>query len=154
MLNELTRHFDFSVDFFGNINPLIFSKNNKIKFDFKFHGFIPYNDLVKKYQESNYLINIFNADQRHGFPSKLYDLISIGKPIINIYNSYVIYETYKPRFNHQAMFDFYNINQIDNLILFLSKNRNLRLPYNEIFRNYYHNTPEYFLNQIMNLISK
>ena len=86
LFNEVAKDPEIDVRFAGRLEALseeeLFPKNGNIQYLGKLSG----DDLAKAYAETDVLINIGNSVDNQ-MPSKIFEYISTGKPIINIYKS-------------------------------------------------------------------
>lgn len=71
------------LDLYGNISEELLPTG---KSNVHYHGLIDYNSLIKEYAQADVLVFIDNA---YGYqvPGKLLEVISIGKPVLFIYNN-------------------------------------------------------------------
>lgn len=86
LFNEVAKDPEITVTFAGHLEDLpeeeLFPKSGKIQYLGKLSG----DDLAKNYAETDVLINIGNSVDNQ-MPSKIFEYISTGKPIINIFKS-------------------------------------------------------------------
>lgn len=55
--------------------------------NFRHIGMLSFDDLQKQYNESDFLINIDNADPNQQSPGKIFEYMLLDKPILNFYES-------------------------------------------------------------------
>ena len=86
LFNEVAKDPEITVTFAGHLEDLpeeeLFPKESNIRY----LGVLKGDDLAKNYAETDVLINIGNSVDNQ-MPSKIFEYISTGKPIINIYKS-------------------------------------------------------------------
>ncbi len=86
LFSEVAKDPEITVTFAGHLEGLpeeeLFPKDGNIQYLGKLSG----DDLAKAYAETDVLINIGNSVDNQ-MPSKIFEYISTGKPIINIYKS-------------------------------------------------------------------
>lgn len=113
------------------------------------HNILPIDKIHEVMKEADILINLGN-NIREQKPSKIYEYIATGKPIINIHYEGISYS---------EIFDKYtlsiNINQdnanidldTDRFVRFCITNANLKTEEEEILENFRDSTPEYVSNK-------
>lgn len=109
------------------------------------HGAVTVDKVHSALQQADILVNVGNVIQEQ-LPSKIYEYISAGKPIINLFSNNLSYENiYKDYPSYlQINQDDPNIEQ--NKMLFLNfclTNKNRVFNYNELEKLYKVSTPEY-----------
>jgi hypothetical protein len=136
----------------GNCNSYIKRKAEVCKFII-FHGEVQKNIADNAVSNSHVLLSIGNTDISQ-FPSKIFEYISTGKPIIHTFKSpedpvIKILAKYKNSLviNESNGID---INLIDEIIRFLKKIK--EVPYDLVENLYIEATPKYVVNQILSVI--
>jgi len=107
------------LDLYGNISEELIPLNNP---NINFYGVIDHKRLVKKYAQSDVIVFIDNAFG-YQVPGKLFEVISIGKPVLFIYsnsNSPSLY--YIAKLSHVIMVE----NDVEKISLKLNEIRNLK----------------------------
>lgn len=105
----------------GNCGDIIASAKEEFGLDIQQKGTIAKEQLLIEYQKVDVLVNISNNNIK-ATPSKVFELLSTGKPIINIVynksdNTKQIFDKYMMAYN---MLAYENISsQIDGLVMFL-----------------------------------
>lgn len=138
----------------GNCADIINEFKDKAKFKIVEHGMVPHEEIVSAMMASDFLINISNKTQNI-VPSKIFELFSIGKPIVNFISN--------PDDITKEYFDKYpcvrNINQweepskyYDKLQSFIKSETGKQYNLSEIREKYFENTPEYFANIFESII--
>lgn len=85
MLNELgtvCEHFKVSLYVTGDCVQKILELSKTTKYELNVNGLISHDDLITKMDEADILVNINNNNQI-AVPSKIFEIASFGKPIIN-----------------------------------------------------------------------
>lgn len=142
----------------GQENLIKEYSNGKLKDRLEHLGKISNEQSVAFMQTSDFLINIGNT-MLNQIPSKLFDYISTGLPIINICKnqncptiSYL--EKYGLALNLVETDDEEIFNkQVSKLEEFIEKNKGKRLSFNEIKEKFMPNTPEYVGKQFLDIIN-
>lgn len=136
----------------GNCNSYIRreAKQNK---SIVFHGEVTKNNADNAILKSHILLSIGNSDISQ-LPSKIFEYISTGKPIIHTYKNPmdpVIKILAKYRYalviNESSEIDNDLINEFTDFV-----NNIIEIPYNLVENLYIEATPKYVVNQIMNVI--
>ena len=168
-IGKENRNPDLIIEFFKRL-----CKEKKIKVNLNFYGkildgykfhtyqdnFIKINhggclsrtEMIEKYKKADFLLNIDNVNQNI-IPSKIYELISMKKPILNftIYNNSIIdYYLEKYKYFISVKYDKFSKKEIENVKEFLEENRNVKIDSLEILNDYIENTPESFFSIIKN----
>lgn len=148
-----------SIHLIGNINDcaeVIYKLSKKFPDRIFTYGTIERELLYCAMEKADYLLNIGN-DLEGQVPSKIFEYMSSGKPIIHYYTKE--HDTsikYLKKFKHVYM---YNLNgddtiQTKELFHFLHENKNLKVPYHTVKKILYANTPEYVAEQVHNVLLK
>ncbi|KAB2477479.1 glycosyltransferase [Bacillus cereus] len=123
------------------INKYVKKSNGKIIN----HGAVPVNVVHSALQQADILVNIGNSVKEQ-LPSKIYEYISAGKPIVNLYQNNLSYEN--------IFKDYPSVLQInqdipftdatkEKFLLFCTENKGQDFEYNELERIYTKSTPKY-----------
>jgi len=86
LFNEAAKDSDITVTFAGHLEDLPEAELFPKKSNIRYLGVLKGEDLARNYAETDILINIGNSVDNQ-MPSKIFEYISTGKPIINIYKS-------------------------------------------------------------------
>ena len=88
MLNKISRNINIKVDIMGSgdCNDIIDDAMKKSKNIIKYHGMVNHEEVIKYIKSCDILLSIGNKESPM-MPSKIYEYISTGKPIIHIYSS-------------------------------------------------------------------
>lgn len=121
------------------------------------HGTVPLEEAFRLMQQADYLINIGNSVVNQ-IPSKIFDYISTGKPIINICKSrncptMEYFQKYSLSIN---LFEEEDIleTQRHEMEKFIRMNKGKRLEREEIRTNFERCTPEYCANQMQKIFKR
>lgn len=111
-------------------------------------GYVDQKTVVKKQKEADILVSIGNhlTGTDYSLPSKIIEYIALGKPIIHIYggaNDSVIdylgkYELGCVIYPEDRMED-----NIEKLGLFIKKSKGKLIPFEQVRKKFYHNSPDY-----------
>ena len=116
------------------------------------YSYIVRKQLLKKERSADFLINIGN-NATQMVPSKLFELIATGKPIIHFKNSdYDSCEEYLNRYPNSLIVD--NHTAIKKVEDFIKNHRGKIIPREEIERNYKENLPEYTAKIIYEVLNE
>ncbi len=118
------------------------------------HGMVPHEQIVEAMISADFLINISNKTQNI-VPSKIFELFSTGKPIINfVSNPDDISLSYFKKYPAVL-----NVNEwespqkyLEKLNAFITSEKGKQYNAEEIRKNYFENTPEYFVDILEKLI--
>ena len=157
LFNEVAKDPEIEVRFAGHLEDLseeeLFPKSGKIQYLGKLTG----DDLAKNYAETDVLINIGNSVDNQ-MPSKIFEYISTGKPIINIYKSQecptLKYLTRYPLALNLSEEDLKTdlLNKAAEVRTFIKTNSARRVPAEEIRKTFEANTFESFAASIASAI--
>lgn len=86
LFNEVAKDPEITVTFAGHLEDLPEEELFPNESNIRYLGVLKGEDLAKNYAETDVLINIGNSVDNQ-MPSKIFEYISTGKPIINIYKS-------------------------------------------------------------------
>lgn len=120
------------------------------------HGVLSIEDAMKLNAKADFLINIGNSVTNQ-VPSKIFDYISMGKPIVNICKNrncptIKYMEKYPVALNlYEEAADFDR--QLELLKEFIIENKGNEVSFSKIKDIYYDCTPEYCANELMRLIN-
>lgn len=155
VLNELCgKNQNIELNIFGKNNcNEIFNRYNS-SLEIILHGNCPHEKVKKAMDESDFLINISNKIQ-NAVPSKIFELFSTGKPIINIvFDNNDITTTYFEKYP-----SVYNIKawkpvpeQIDDIENFLKNEKGKLYDVNQIKNYFLENLPDYTVDIIEKLL--
>lgn len=149
-LDGYAKHFNkkIIVNFFGTID-----KKNLLKIDSSNiivvnHGTIKKEELVEKYAENEVLINIGNKNLSKSVPSKIFELFSTLKPIINYVfdsndNTKKYFDNYPLAFTLENNKEL-SYNEFNN---FINNYSNINLDSKTISEIYFKNTPRYLADE-------
>ena len=146
-------------DFYGLGQELITELNEyeNAKDRIKLHGFVPSKTAEEKELKSDFLVNIDNAVDSQ-VPSKIFEYISTGKPIINFYfnaNSPILdYLKDYPLCLNIKLMDGENDSSTKSIDSFIMENKGKKIPFDRIKEIYNKNTPEYVANIIIRSYEK
>ena len=120
------------------------------------YGVAPIEDVHRAMLQADILVNVGNTVPTQ-LPSKIYELISSGKPVINLFYHNL---SYKDFFNHYPLV--LHVNQSDTLFDenktrfndFCLENKDKLIAYNEVEKLYNDSTPGYIAGLFENHINK
>lgn len=120
------------------------------------HGYSSRLSIINAYNQSDFLINIGNLET-YSVPSKIFELFSTGKPIINYVksiNDYSLryFEKYPLKFNFYEWKDFDE--QVIELKEFIYENRKKTVKPEIINKLFIENTPDFLVEKIVTLVSE
>jgi len=141
---------DITLDIYGrgNCSEIINQFKNIAALEIAEHGMVPHEKIVSEMMSADFLINISN--KTHNIvPSKIFELFSMGKPIINFISnpndiSQSYFEKYPAVLNIQEWEN--SPNYLEKLRKFISSERGNKYNVSEIRENYFKNTPEHFVD--------
>lgn len=153
ILSEASKHVGhIKLNIYGNndCGELFKKYNHKHMFEVNNNGFCPHEVVIEAIQNSDFLINVSNKIQ-DAVPSKIFELFSTGKPIINlVFDKNDITTSYFSKYPCVI-----NINswddlkaQIGDIKYFISKNTGKIFELEVIKKKYIENTPEYTVDII------
>lgn len=139
---------EMTLDFYsyGNCEQMIINYENKDN-RIKANGPVSSNEVMKVMSNASFLITIGNRNPNL-VPSKIFDCISTGNPIIHFYYSLEDpYINYLENYRYSICLD---INQIDTVRLnsFIQNNLGNILPFEEIKEEYEFALPQTIFNQL------
>jgi hypothetical protein len=154
LFSEVAKDPEITVTFAGHLEDLpeeeLFTKESTIRY----LGVLKGEDLAKNYAETDVLINIGNSVDNQ-MPSKIFEYISTGKPIINIYKSpecpTLKYLTRYPLALNLSETDLQN--KAAEVQTFIKTNKTNRVPAEEIQKTFEANTFESFAAAIAKWIT-
>lgn len=116
------------------------------------YGFVSHHQVLEEISKSNVLINLGNTITNQ-MPSKLFEYISLGKPILNFYFSeedmcLKVFKKYPLAFN--VNLNNYSQSDIDAMIAFLETHKNICIPYEDATKN----LTEYKASYVANIITQ
>lgn len=149
---------DIIFDFFGDGQNLVTQSRNyeKAKNRILLHGVITSEEAEKERVKADFLVNIDNTSTVL-VPSKIFEYISTGKPIINFYFSKesqtLKYLEKYPLCINIYLYDDYKNNAvlIDD---FIRNHQDERISFDTIRNIYWENTPECVSEQLINILKK
>lgn len=120
------------------------------------YGLVSKETVEQAYDQADYLINIMNAYQSI-VPSKIFELFSEGKPILNFGTngddgSLGYFRQYPLCHYMDCKSDEWNKNEIDGLKEFLLNNVGERVEFSEIVECYSDHTPQFVTEQLIHRI--
>lgn len=138
---------------FNNCESL-FEKYRSEKLTIINNGTVPHSIVIKSMLASNYVVNIGNANM-DAVPSKIFELFSTGKPIINLISdkndgTKIYFDSYPSSFEIKA-YDNIN-NYIEDFVDFLVHEKDKQADNKEIKRIFYKNTPAYTVDKIEQIL--
>lgn len=141
---------DIQINIFGKNNCQDIFDDYSSKVNLINNGFQSKEIINKYYEDSNYLVNISNS-YSDVVPSKIFELFSMGKPIINFVKneedySLRYFEEYPICFNFYEWKDF--ASQVSNLKDFMISNLGKTVDNKLLSEIYYKNQPKYTVNAI------
>lgn len=153
---------DIKITFIGNSDCMEFiSKYEKKHPDMiKWVGRVPFNEVGEYINEADFLVNITNKGTKM-LPSKIFQLFSSGKPIINVINdkneaSIPYFESYPLKISIEETEK--NIDKdVKEMQRAIKELRGKRISFNELYNIFFKNTPEYsseFFIQLIKNIKK
>ena len=136
LISKLPNNFELSI-YGGGCEKVV---NHYVKLDpqkFKFLGRIEHQLCLEKLMGSNIVINLSNTITNQ-MPSKVFEYISYGKPVVNFYfsendTSLKYFKKYPLAFNLNL--NSYSDDEIKNLINFCEKNKYKNLRFEEATKN-------------------
>lgn len=148
---------DLTIHILGNLNDCgDIIDNISLKYPNKVYtyGNIERQVLYSAIKKSDYLFNIGN-DLENQVPSKIFEYMSAGKPIIHFYNQE--YDTslrYLRNYKHVYLYNIKGnvIEQKKELQAFLGNNFGKTISFSSIKKCLYKNTPDYVSNQVQNIL--
>ncbi len=154
--SKIVGKIEFNIYGKNNCKELFDKYNSNIYLQINDYGFSSHDTVIKSMYESDILINISNKIQ-HAVPSKIFEIFSIGKPIINvIFDKNDIttqyFKKYPSVLNIKAWEQIDK--QIKNVINFINNEKGKQYDVNKIKEKYIENTPEYVVNIIEKSIEK
>lgn len=158
LFKKINNIFPIKLDFYSYNNiekDLInFSKKNPF-FDFNLP--ISKEDFYKEIELSNFIITIGNKESDI-FPSKLFDCISTGLPIIHFsQNDSDIYYDYLKNYSNSMIINIQEISTdtvFEDIITFIKSRHNVKSSFSIIEKLYMECTPEYVWNKMITEIRK
>lgn len=120
------------------------------------HGRVTHDKCLEELSKSNILINVGNTITNQ-MPSKVFEYISIGKPIINFYFTeddmcLPIFKKYELAFNLNL--NNYTDSDIENLIEFCNKFKNKKLSYEDATKNLVEYRVDFIADKMYSTIKK
>lgn len=149
ILESLSHQIDnFTLHIYGRGNCGYIINNYTSKFNIKLHGMVSHNEILHALDQADFLVNISNK-MDNMVPSKIFELFSTGKPIINFVSnkndaSFEYFQKY-PSVCFINEWDDFNDN-LSSLINFILKEKNKRYDLLKIKEHYTENTPEFTVN--------
>ena len=142
-----------SLHLFGrnNCKEIIDTFKKNSSFEIIEHGIVEHDIVISAYNNADLLINISNSVENI-IPSKIFELFATGKPIINFNSSECDglneFASKYPSFFRVPE----NIGSEDfnSLLTFIKTEKGKKYDFELIKRNFYENTPEYFVDIIEN----
>lgn len=115
-------------------------------------GPVPHQECLEEIEKSNILINLGNTVTNQ-MPSKLFEYINLGKPILNFYFTkedmcLKVFKKYPLAFNFNL--NDYTQDDIDEMIKFIEDNKNSSLSYNDATKG----LSQYKVSQVADKISR
>lgn len=133
----------------------LFQKYENDSFKIKNYGIVSHETVVKSMMNTDFIVNIGNKNV-NAVPSKIFELFSTGKPLINFINdendmtkSY--FELYPLVFNYNTLDN--NKNNQKDFAHFLIDNKDRQVNTNEVKKLFYKNTPSYTADIIEKIIN-
>lgn len=148
---EIKKTIELNIYGKNNCKKLLEKFNSNIYFQIKNHGFMSHEDVIKYMCESDILINISNKIQ-NAVPSKIFELFSIGKPIINVlFDKSDITKQYFEKY--PSVQNIYAWEQLDKQIKsvknFIIDESGKQYEVDKIKEKFVENTPSYIANIIV-----
>lgn len=152
ILKELTGlGMKINFDFYGrgNCDEILNLYNDGNSFKIINHGLVDPCIVRKEMQKCDFVVNISNEIQS-AVPSKIFELFSTGKPILNVGNENDITNTYFTKYpssfliNKKQPID----PQLDELYKYISEEKGNSYCVSEILKSYVENTPGYTVDLI------
>jgi|GEM_PF-2135544 hypothetical protein len=159
LLKKLTRFgikINFNVYGRGNCDEILCSYNDKDELRVYNHGLVDLSIIREEMLNADFVVNISNEIDS-AVPSKIFELFSTGKPIINVAaNKNDISNSYFEKY--PSFFSIYNKEsveyQINDLYKFIISERGKIYSVDEIAKNYKENTPSYTVDIIEEKLNK
>lgn len=126
----------------------ILNKYISSNFKVSYLGLVSKEVVETNYDNADFILNISNKDLDM-IPSKIFEIFSYGKPILNFYfneedPSLKYFEKYPNSYNHLC-----DLSEIEHLKEFLKKNKGLIIDSNIIDYLYSNNSIDYFVSNII-----
>ena len=153
----INKNININVYFIGRNNSEVCKEYEKKKINgqsFVYNLGPVTNDEANSYLYSDeiFLLNIGNNEKmKNQIPSKVYNYISTGKPVIN-YLQYDNDITKKIFSEYDLIYEFTGDEDIDSFYDFLVNNKCRSISFNEIKEKYYECTPEYVADKLLSKI--
>lgn len=153
----LTANKNISLHIMGNLNDCegIFSElSREFPDQIFFYGSVSRDLLFSALNSADYLLNIGNHLENQ-VPSKLFEYMATGKPIIHYYT--LVQDTCLPYLNKYGLSLAINLREeggIDSLNDFVSNNMNKKIPFDTISSIFLKNTPHFAAQKISDLINE
>ncbi|MEH6531466.1 MAG: hypothetical protein V7735_09050 [Photobacterium frigidiphilum] len=152
----LPQYIPYTADFFVYGNCIEDVKAVATK-NINIHHAISPEQLDNEYKNSNCLITIGNRENDI-FPSKIFDCISTGLPIIHFSQSkHDPYYSYLKNYKHSLILPIDSLSDINNytkVVEFLSYVSNNRIDYTRIYNLFFECTPEYNAKSLESVLFK
>lgn len=148
---ELNKMMDnISINILGKNNCESMINDYSKVLSLKNYGFLSQDKVEQVNENSNFLINISNSIE-NAVPSKIFELFSTGKPIINFVHkendsSVRYFNLYPASFNFFYWKDFNS--QLDDMYDFIQNNKDTRIEPSIIENIFFMNLPEYTVKKI------
>ncbi len=158
VIKKLILKIDITMNFFvmGNDTEIVDDYVKEFPGQITNYGRVSYDEAQIALYNSDILINISEKSGKQ-ISSKLFNYISLGKPLINFYTSdddenVKLLERYS--LSCCIKEDILEINSnIKKIVDFIAKNKNQILDYNSIEQNYFDAIPKYSANKIIELLN-
>lgn len=140
----------------GNCNNIINKYKDITNFEIIIHGMVSHDEVLCALEKADFLINISNK-MENMVPSKIFELFSTGKPIINfIYNKDDISNIYFDKYPSECrIFEWGNIeDECQKALDYVQKEIGVKYSKLDIEKKYFENTPHYTANILVESIQK
>jgi glycosyltransferase involved in cell wall biosynthesis len=143
----------YELNIFGSTDSNIILNNTYAKeYGIRYHGLVDINKAYEEMLNADTLVNIGN-DSEHMIPSKIFEYLSLGKPVIATYKSSVdpsipYLKKYPLSLLLEEDWDKMDqyVNELEN---FINNSHNKTLEFEKIKEIYFENTPSHIVKKIL-----
>lgn len=159
VVNEINKQMPIECDFFsrGNCEDILEKAHNNAPDVIKKKGYVDKEKVLEIQNKADVLVSIGNrlTGTDYSLPSKIIDYIATGKPILHISggsNDSAI--SYLERYDLACIIDPNDVldENVRKVITFVKKNKGRVIPFDKIFKEFYHNSPDYTARIIKDFI--
>lgn len=150
---EVNDRFRFHFYILGNSTSIVNAYQKKYPNNIFNHGYVESHVAHEKLQNSNLLLSIGNTDTSL-IPSKIFEYMSLGKPIIHFFNSNndrvnsILNEYGLSKIVNQS--SLITSKEVESLNKYCESNKNKSISFNEVHEIFYKATPEYISTILIN----